>query len=177
MNSVLIVEDNKDVSNMLVEALNDAGYLTQATLNNLLYQRYEEASSGSESELHSLIQRYGYSFLHMWSKIDFWEVHSVQGGFSLFIMGFVSILFLFCILTTYCFKVFLSKEKDMIRFDQLKGIGILEKEKESLINTRIRLMMFVPTVLGIIIELGFSYALNIICEHGDGSFVSFCFSK
>lgn len=124
------------------------------------YDRYDVIKSTKESTLNKLIERYNYTFLEVRATISYLEATKMQGSFSLFIMGFVSILFAFCILITYCFKVFMSVSEDVVRFKKLDGIGVMRQEKEKLIKVRIRLLMFVPTVLGITIEIGWCYALN-----------------
>ena len=85
----------------------------------------------------------------------------MQGSFSLFIMGFVSILFVFCILITYNFKVFMNASEDKVRLKKLDGIGMRQHEKEKLIKIRIRLLMFVPTLLGILIGICWCFSLNL----------------
>lgn len=125
------------------------------------YHRFEKTAKSNRQVYKELEQRYGYAHMTVRSKIDYFDATKLQGSFSLFIMSFVSILFAFCILITYYFKVFLEASKDMERFSKLDGIGFLTKEKRRLIKTRIRLIMFVPTVLGILLGVGWSFALNL----------------
>lgn len=124
------------------------------------YKRVEITAKQNMDIYNELIQRYGYAHLTVRAKIQYFNYTKLQGSFSLFIMSFVSILFAFCIMITYYFKVFMEASKDMERFRKLDGIGFLKKEKEALIKTRIRLIMFVPTALGIIIGVGWCFALN-----------------
>jgi len=124
------------------------------------YDKYDEVVSKNDSINNELIKRYGYAHLQVRSKINYLEIQKMQGSFSLFIMGFVSILFICCILITYFFKVFMGASEDIERFKKLDGIGLMQKEKEKLIKIRIQLLMFVPAVLGIIIEMGWCLAIN-----------------
>jgi hypothetical protein len=124
------------------------------------YNRFEEISMANKEVYHELMQRYGYAHMTVRAKIDYFNFTKLQGSFSLFIMGFVSILFAFCIFITYYFKVFMEATGDRERFRRLDGIGFLKKEKERLIKIRIKLIMFVPTVLGIIIGIGWGLSLN-----------------
>jgi hypothetical protein len=171
--AILLIVDDMDYIKFTEEASeSEKGYLYMYQFDNwknskevydrvveLIHNGYQEYKN-QDTFTNELIKRYGYSFLQVRSKLSYWEIQKMQGSFSLFIMGFISILFMFCILITYCFKVFMSMEDDIKRFKKLEGIGLLSKEKESLIKARIRLLMFVPSVLGIILEAGWSYAIN-----------------
>lgn len=129
--------------------------------SNVFYQKIDGVVKKNKDVYHELINRYGYAHLQVRSKADYFQSTKLQGSFSLFIMGFVSILFAFSILITYYFKVFLELSKDRERFLKLDGIGFLKKEKERLIQIRVALIMFVPSVLGGIIGIGWCVSLNL----------------
>lgn len=131
-----------------------------ARIGDSYYDKFDKYSKDNTAVIKELTGRYGYAFLQVRSKYSFWSTQRMQGSYSLFIMGFVSILFGFCILVTYFFKVFMSFEDDIKRFKKLDGIGMLLHEKDKLIRVRIRLLLFVPTLLGIVLISGWSYALN-----------------
>ena len=124
------------------------------------YEKYDNLKLKDKMVYEELIQRYGYSHLQVRTKIDYLKVTKMQGSFSLFIMGFVSILFAFCIFITYYFKVFIGSSEDIERFRKLDGVGMTSKEKERLIKTRIGLLMFVPSILGVILGSGWCIAIN-----------------
>ncbi len=127
---------------------------------NLFYDKYDEKIKMNQLINKELVHRYDYTYLQVRSKVGYYDTTRMQGAFSLFIMGFVSILFCFCILITYCFKVFMNTSEDRERFRKLDGIGMMAQEKKALLSMRIRLLLFVPAVLGSILVLLWIYALN-----------------
>ena len=130
-------------------------------LETVFYDNYDKLTSQDSVLCNKLIDRYGYAHLQLRSKIGYYRTMKMQGSFSLFIMGFVSILFVFCILITYNFKVFMNASEDKVRLKKLDGIGMRQHEKEKLIKIRIRLLMFVPTLLGILIGICWCFSLNL----------------
>ncbi|MHB8128430.1 MAG: ABC transporter permease [Mobilitalea sp.] len=172
--SVLLIADDNDFIHYETEASSiEKGKLylykfenwkkSQGLYHNLstsFYEAYDKAANEKMSINKELIERYGYAHLQIRSKIEFFHIQKMQGEFSLFIMGFVSILFAFCTLVTYSFKVYMNASEDRVRLKKLDGIGMLHQEKEKLIKIRIQLLMFVPTILGILIGALWFYSIN-----------------
>lgn len=129
-------------------------------ISNEIYNKYYEIEKNDPDLFYQIVDRYGYAPLAVSSRIDYYDRTRQMGSYSLFIMGFISILFAFCIIITHYFKVFMGAAGDRERFSKLNGIGIMNREQEKLIRVRIRLLMFVPSIVGVIIGIGWCIALN-----------------
>jgi hypothetical protein len=54
----------------------------------------------------------------------------------------------------------MGADDDMERFHKLNGIGFLSGEQNQLIKLRLRLIMYVPSLIGILLGIGWIYSLN-----------------
>lgn len=91
------------------------------------------------------------------SKYEAYEILKAQNLFFLFIMLFIGMLFFIscgCILS---FKLFSEIDDTLDTYNKLRGIGITLFEIKKLISFQLKIIFFVPAVLGS--TLGFSYIL------------------
>lgn len=91
------------------------------------------------------------------SKYNTYEILKAQNLFFLFIMLFIGVLFFIscgCILS---FKLFSEIDDTLDTYNKLRGIGITGLEMKKIISFQIKLIFFVPTILGS--TLGFLYIL------------------
>lgn len=91
------------------------------------------------------------------SKYSSYKILKAQNLFFLFIMLFIGILFFIscgCILS---FKLFSEIDDTLKTYNKLRGIGITILEMKKLISFQLKIIFFLPAVLGS--SLGFSYIL------------------
>ncbi|WP_187118832.1 FtsX-like permease family protein [Bacillus marasmi] len=94
------------------------------------------------------------------SKYDRY-VHMKQvAGFALFIMSFISVLFLLTVCVVLYFKIFTDQEGDIRKVQLLHTIGITTGEVKSYLYSKIKLVMVLPTMLGGLMGLVLTVAIN-----------------
>lgn len=95
------------------------------------------------------------------SKYDRY-VHSKQvAGFALFIMSFISILFLVTVCVVLHFKIFSDLEDDNRKIKLLQTIGITSTEIRTYLYKKLRMVMVLPIALGSLLGLCLSVAINL----------------
>jgi len=95
------------------------------------------------------------------SKYDRY-VHTKQvAGFALFIMSFISILFLVTVCVILHFKIFSDQEEDKRKIKLLQTIGITATEIRMYLYKKLKMVMILPIVLGGLLGLCLSVAINL----------------
>lgn len=91
------------------------------------------------------------------SKYEAYEILKAQNLFFLFIMLFIGMLFFVSCGCILGFKLFSEVDDTLNTYNKLHGIGITVLEMKKIISFQLKIIFFVPTVLGS--TLGFSYIL------------------
>jgi ABC-type antimicrobial peptide transport system permease subunit len=131
-----------------VEKLSEAFALSYGYWNNIQPQ-----------EVQSINQKfYGFEVI---SKYQQYEHNKQVGGFALFIMSFISILFVAAICVLVYFKVLSDWEADKKKIFILSTVGITSKQVRNYLYGKLRMIMVAPILLGSLIAIGFCLSLNI----------------
>lgn len=169
-----ILINEKDYQKMMDQsALDERGTLHLIQVENWVSQKkfsenfremYRENvwdlwNEGSEPE-DSLIEKYGYSVCNYRDKYQSYNHSKELGAFSLYIMSFISILFVFAITVAFYFNVYSNQFKDQVLFSKLKGIGLSELEGKRILSRKIKRTIFMPVLLGSLVGMLWCYALN-----------------
>ncbi|NMD71010.1 ABC transporter permease [Bacillus sp. DNRA2] len=94
------------------------------------------------------------------SKYDRY-VHVKQvGGFALFIMSFISVLFFLTVCVVLYFKIFTDQENDIRKVQLLHTIGITSGEVKGYLYRKIKQVMVLPILLGSLTGLVLSVVIN-----------------
>ncbi|WBW96744.1 ABC transporter permease [Oceanirhabdus sp. W0125-5] len=108
----------------------------------------------------TIINRYGYHPFNMRNKYYSYKHWMKISSFSIFVMNFVSMMFLVTILFMIYYKTLEDKDEDKMRIEKLSGIGITENQIRKYLNNKLKFIMLVPTTIGSIIGLAWCYVLN-----------------
>jgi len=113
-----------------------------------------------EETFNAIVNKTGYSVFNYNDKYRMYRHSKELGAFSLYIMAFVSLLFVFCILITLYFDTYSHLQKDQEQLCHLKGIGITRGEGFRIIKNKVAESIFIPTFTGVLIAVAWCYALN-----------------
>jgi hypothetical protein len=82
-------------------------------------------------------------------------------GFSLFIMSFISILFMITICVVLYFKIFTEQEEDNLTIKTLQTVGTTSEEIKKFLASKLKLIMVLPITAGSLIGLFLSIAVHL----------------
>lgn len=128
-------------------------------LNKEFALSYDYWSSIQPKEVQNINQKfYGFQVI---SKYQQYEHNKQVGGFALFIMSFISLLFVVAICVLVYFKVLSDKEEDKKKIFILSTVGITSKQVRKYLYGKLKMVMVAPILLGSFIAIGFCLSLNI----------------
>lgn len=103
------------------------------------------------------------------SKIDDYRLGEEAGAFLLFLFVFIFILFFISSNVMVHFKLLTEYEREKVKYEKLFKIGITEKEISKNISKELKVLFFLPCVLGISIGsyyIFFTLFINHINDYG-----------
>ncbi|UNC92032.1 FtsX-like permease family protein [Candidatus Contubernalis alkaliaceticus] len=95
------------------------------------------------------------------SKYMRYDHNKQVGGFALFIMGFISLLFVVAICILVYFKIFSDHQDDKEKIALLSTVGITSFQIKRYLYGKLKLIMTIPIFLGSLLAIAFSLALNL----------------
>ncbi|GEM_PF-852281 len=108
----------------------------------------------------SVAERYPEPF-SVFSKYDRF-VHTKQvGGFALFILLFISLLFFATACVVLYFKVFSDLEEDRRKIKLLHTIGVTSREAKTYLDTKLKMVIALPVAVGSLIGLILCVSINL----------------
>jgi len=81
--------------------------------------------------------------------------------YLIFLIGYITILFLFSIFVTIHFKLGMEYEEERYKIWLLKSIGVLSEDLKQIVRVKIQSIFFFPLYLAIIVMLLYSVGTNI----------------
>lgn len=128
-------------------------------LNEEFTQSYDYWNNIHPNEVQSINQKfYGFQVI---SKYQQYEHNKQVGGFALFIMSFISLLFIVAICVLVYFKVMSDQEADKKKIVILSTVGITTKQIRDYLYGKLKMILVAPILLGSFIAIGFCISLNI----------------
>ena len=95
------------------------------------------------------------------SKYARYQHNKQVSGFALFIMGFISLLFMVAICILIYFKILSDYEADRKKLAMLSTVGITSTQMKRYLSGKLKMIMLAPIILGSLLGIGFSLALNL----------------
>lgn len=120
---------------------------------DLIWDQDEETSEEVKNET-------GYRVFNYNGKYRNYNRSKKLGAFSLYIMSFVSLLFIFSTIITFYFNIYSGIQKDQEQFHYLQGIGITRSEGLKIIKTKVARTIFIPLASGVLLGAVWCYILN-----------------
>ena len=128
-------------------------------LNKEIVLSYDYWSNIQPQQVQNINQKfYGFQLI---SKYQQYEHNKQVGGFALFIMSFISLLFVVAICVLVYFKVLSDQEADKKEIFILSTVGITSKQVKKYLYGKLKMIMVAPVLLGSVIAIGFCISLNI----------------
>jgi len=121
---------------------------------------FHQLLSSHPQEVKEIKQRHPYAFEVM-AKSKKLEHTKHVGGFALFIMSFISFLFIAAVCILVYFKVFSDYGEDQRKISILSTIGITSDQVRSYLYGKLKMMVGIPVVSGTLLALAFSISLNL----------------
>lgn len=95
------------------------------------------------------------------SKYERYDHVKQVAGFTLFMMGFICTLFIVTVCVVLYFNVFSNRVEDEQKIRLLHTIGVTQLEIRDYLNKKLAMMIIFPVVIGSVIGLGLSTAINL----------------
>lgn len=121
------------------------------------------AGNGNEPYVGSVYYSQSY-YYNCYSKIELYNYNKQGGGIAFFLSAFIGVFFFIAILIVLFLRLYSEIEDEKRKYIKLFNIGITEQEIKSNIARELRILFFVPPVIGIII--GTVYLCNFASADG-----------
>ncbi|KHF40629.1 FtsX-like permease family protein [Halalkalibacter okhensis] len=114
----------------------------------------------NEEAVQTIRERYIQPYI-VHSKYDRYHHTKEVSGFALFIMSFISVLFVVTVWVLLYFKAFSDVLSDQQKIKLLRTVGITSTEIKSYVNKKLKMVIVLPIVIGSLIGLSLSIVINL----------------
>ncbi|OIJ19191.1 hypothetical protein BKP45_13590 [Anaerobacillus alkalidiazotrophicus] len=129
-------------------------------LKSELDSALEGIADQKREAIETIKERYNQPFI-VHSKYDRYHHTKQVSGFALFIMSFISILFVITACIVLYFKTFADAESDRQKLRLLRSVGITSSEIKAYIYTKLKMLIVLPIIFGSLLGLCLSVAINL----------------
>ncbi|QOY38160.1 FtsX-like permease family protein [Anaerobacillus isosaccharinicus] len=126
----------------------------------LLKETVEKNVHSADMKFRNIIEKKNHYPFIVQSKYDRYAHTKEVAGFALFIMSFISFLFIVTVFVVLYFKIFADREDDQKKLKQLQAIGFTSAETSKYLNNKLKMIIVLPIFIGSIIGLCLTFVMN-----------------
>lgn len=120
----------------------------------------EGIAKQNREAIETINERYNQPFI-VHSKYDRYHHTKQVSGFALFIMSFISILFVVTTCVVLYFKTFADTEAEQQKLKLLRTVGITSSEIKAYLYTKLKMLIVLPVLFGSLLGLCLSVAIHL----------------
>ncbi|RSK26104.1 ABC transporter permease [Bacillus sp. HMF5848] len=133
---------------------------TQLVVNRLNEEFSEYNQTTPPNEFVAAFGETEEDFFHVQSRMEHYLTQKQGSSMLLFISAFLGIFFFIAASIMLSFKLFSEMDDEKLKYKQLSGIGIRDREIRKTINQELGIVFFTPVVLGASLSLLYIYAFT-----------------